>query len=452
MSDYLTIDIGASSGKILLGRLVDGKLESQCVHRFPNGYIRKNGHLVWDIDRLLDECISGIDKAMSMSDDIRSLAIDTWGCDFVLVDSNGNRTCDAVSYRDKRTDDVECPVSWQELYRRTGIQFLKFNTVYQLLALKKEGPAAFDKASRFMMIPDYLAYRLTGNIHQEYTNATTTSLVNAEKREWDIELIGRLGIPIHLFQPLEMPGTAYGTYRGIRVIAAPSHDTASAVLGCPLDDHTAFLSSGTWSLLGAVIGHPVLTEQAMAENFTNEGGAGGTIRFLRNLMGTWMLQRLRAELGNGISFDDLENSARREKGWDGIVDIEDPRFTDPVSMIEEVRNSFREKGRRAPETVGELSRCLYDSLAYGYADTLDRLEGILGKKFTRLAIVGGGSKDEYLCQLTADMTGIEVTAGPSEGTAIGNLLCQIVADGKTNDTGKLLRASERIRTYRRRVI
>ena len=452
MSEYLTIDIGASSGKILLGHIDEGKLVYRCVHRFPNGYAASNGHQVWDIDRILSECIAGIDKALELSTDIRSLAIDTWGCDFVLLDAEGNRIGDAVSYRDGRTDEVRCPVSWEEIYGRTGIQFLKFNTVYQLLALGKEDPDALRQAEHFLMIPDYIAYRLTGNIHQEYTNATTTSLVNAERREWDMELIEKLGLPCRLFKPLDMPGTFYGTYKGINVVAAPSHDTASAVLGCPLDDDTAFLSSGTWSLLGAVSSHPVISERAMAENFTNEGGVNGTIRFLRNLMGTWMLQRLRSELGDGISFDDLENAAKKEDGWKGIVDIEDPRFTVPESMIAEIRSSFRERGEKEPRTTGELSRCLYESLACGYADALRRLEDILGRRFSRLAIVGGGSKDDYLCQLTADKTGREVSAGPVEGSAIGNMICQIIADGGSYDPAELIRASERIKIYRRRDI
>lgn len=445
MQDRITIDIGASSGKVFLGRREGDKLLFKCIHRFPNGYIKKNGHLVWDIEKIFQECVIGIEKAKELSTSIASLSIDTWGCDFVLLDKEGNMIGDAVSYRDKRTENVDSPISFEELYGKTGIQYLSFNTVYQFMALKAEHPEQLENADVMLMIPDYLSYRLTGEIHQEYTNASTTALLDAKKRDWDFDIIDRIGLPHRLFRTLDNPGTCYGYYDGIKVLAAPSHDTASAVFGCPLDSESAFLSSGTWSLLGAVIDNPVLTSEAMKENFTNEGGVDGTIRFLRNLMGTWMLQSVRKELGE-ISFDELEKSAE-ETAFSGVVDIEDERFLAPDSMINEVKSYFIERGEKAPESVGEISRCIYESLAAGYDSAIKRLGQLLGKRFSRLAIVGGGSKDGYLCRLTAERTGLVVSAGPVEGSAIGNMLYQIKSEEDNVDIDALIKSSDEIKIY-----
>ena len=459
--EHVTIDIGASSGKILSGKLVDGRLECQVVYRFPNGYAEKDGHLVWDVDGLFHQTLLGLQEARRQGINPSTIAIDTWGCDYVLLDEQGMRVGDAIAYRDHRTEHVGCPISWPELYRRCGIQHLSFNTIYQLLALKAEHPEQLDQAFHLLMIPDYLAWRLTEVMHQEYTNATTTSLVDAQARNWDMGIIARLGLPGRLFKPLVQPGTVYGplskavekvTGMQSTVIAAPSHDTASAVLGSPLRPGSAFLSSGTWSLLGTVADRPYLGGDAIRENFTNEGGYRGTIRLLRNLMGTWMLQRIRKEWDDTLSFPDLADAARTSGGFPSVVDIEDERFLAPESMVGQVRSACKESGQPVPESLGELARCIYHSLAVGYRKAIGRLARITGKDFTHLAIVGGGSKDQYLCQLTADETGLEVTAGPDEGTAYGNLLCQMIECGEIRDmaeAGNILRNSIDTKTYRR---
>ncbi|MFA6775008.1 MAG: rhamnulokinase family protein [Sphaerochaetaceae bacterium] len=460
--EHCTVDIGASSGKMLCADVVDGKIQATVVHRFPNALIGRDGHLVWDIDRLYEEILSGLSKAHEGGHDIKTVAIDTWGVDFVLLDATGKRIGDAVGYRDKRTDHVVCPVDRHELYRRTGIQHLPFNTIYQLLALKAEHPEQLEAASALLMIPDYLSFLLTGRMHQEYTNATTSGLVDALSRQWDRNLISLLGLPSKLFGSLSRPMDVYGEFSeetarrlGFQatVLAAPSHDTASAVFGTPLDAETAFISSGTWSLLGCVMDHPVLTREAEKANFTNEGGVGGTIRFLRNLMGLWMIQSVRKEWGGTLSFNEIATEAESASDFPSRVDVQDIRFLAPHSMTEEVRAACKESGQPVPERIGEVAGCIYQSLAEGYAKELSRLETITGRKFRKIAIVGGGSKDGFLCQLTADATGRTVYAGPDEGTAFGNLLSQMMASGKIKD-GKEVQAvlsrSIHIHEYRSR--
>jgi Sugar (pentulose and hexulose) kinases len=324
---YLTVDIGASSGKILKGHLENNALKTEEVYRFPNVLVKKGGHLVWDLESLASHVLSGLEKAGSAD----CVAIDTWGVDFVLLDENNKLVSEAVSYRDGRTKGIASPVLQEELYKRTGIQKQEFNTIYQLLALKKEAPAELEKAQTLLMIPDYLAFLLTGEIHQEYTNATTTNLVNAKTRTWDYELIRALGLPEKLFCPLSMPGSRYGFvteetenrigYRPM-VLAAPSHDTASAVIGSPLTPSSAFLSSGTWSLFGTLISQPLLSKEAERANFTNEGGLDGSIRLLKNLMGTWILQNIRKEWDN-LPFDEIERLAKEGADCPARFDITD---------------------------------------------------------------------------------------------------------------------------------
>ncbi|MDY5931640.1 MAG: rhamnulokinase family protein [Candidatus Ornithospirochaeta sp.] len=445
MKRVLTIDIGASSGKMLAGWIENGILKTETVHRFPNGYIRKDGHLVWDAERLLSECIRGIDIALSKYA-ISSISIDTWGCDYVLLDSKGESLGDVFCYRDRRTEGASCPVSFEDLYSRTGIQHVSFNTVYQLLSDKER----LESASAMLMIPDWIAYRLTGGMVQEYTNATTTSLVDAERREWDWELIDALSLPRCLFRPLSFPGTLYGTYRGIPLIAGPSHDTAAAVYASPLDEKSAFISSGTWSLLGSVEKAPILSDDARRENFTNEGGVDGTIRFLRNLMGTWMLQRVNEENGR-IGFDELEKLARGS-GYRQTVDIEDERFLSPESMTDEIMKAIQEKGGKKPESLADIASSIYFSLSYGYKSAIERLERLTGRSFDTIAIVGGGSRDEYLCSLTAAVSGRTVTAGPVEGSAIGSILFQLCELGECSDRDSVLRSSFDIKRYNGEVI
>jgi len=463
MKNYLAIDIGASSGRHILGRLEDGKIVLEEVFRFENKQVRRDGHDCWDIDGLVESVKAGIDAALAKGP-VESIGLDTWGVDFVLLDENGERIGDAVAYRDLRTKGADAEIeadviSFSNLYRRVGIQKTSFNTIYQLWALKKEHPEQLEKAAKFLTVPEYINYRLTGNIVHEYTDSSTTALLDAAKKDWDRELIKMLGLPEKIFGKLEMPGATVGEYKGTKVVLPALHDTGSAYLAVPArDDKAVYLSSGTWSLLGVENEQPITTKEAEAANFTNEGGAWGRYRFLKNIMGLWMIQSIRRELngtsyvegkssyetaealksladyekGRKYSFGDLEMAARGASGYQVTVDVNDNRFMNPESMIAEVAKAAAANGK-PPATVGELMQCVYMSLAECYADAIRNLSEITGKTYTSVNIVGGGSQDKYLNALTADATGLEVFAGPTEGTAIGNLIVQMIAAGEFAD-------------------
>ena len=464
MKNYLAIDIGASSGRHILGSVRDGKITLEEVFRFENSQVRQDGHDCWDIDKLVDSVKAGIDAAMEKSE-IASIGIDTWGVDFVLVDENGDRCSDAVAYRDTRTAGADAEIeksviSFADLYRRVGIQKASYNTIYQLWALKKEHPEQLKRAVHYLSVPEYINYRLTGKIVHEYTHSSTTALLDAAKKDWDRDLIAKLGLPVGIFGKLEMPGATVGDYKGVPVVLPAMHDTASAYLAVPArDDQAVYLSSGTWSLLGVENDRPITTKQAQLANFTNEGGAWGRYRFLKNIMGLWMIQSIRRELngvkyvegkdgsatkealvklsdyepGRQYSFADLSNIARGENSYTARVDVNAQRFMNPDSMIGEVIAAASEGGARPPATVGELMQCVYKSLAECYADAIRNLSEITGKTYTSLNIVGGGCQDLYLNVLTAEATGLEVFTGPIEGTAIGNLIVQMVAAGEFPD-------------------
>lgn len=451
--EYLAVDIGASSGKMLKGRLRGKRLGMEVVHRFENTLEKRNGHLCWNLDRLFCSILEGLGKAADAS----FVSIDTWGVDFVLLDRQGRPVADSISYRDKRTKGMTCPVAQEELYARTGIQKQEFNTIYQLLAMKKEDPEALRRADRLLFIPDYLNYLLTGVMRQEYTIASTSNLLDAQKKDWDKDLIERLGINGHLFMPISMPGEVLGPLKedimrqtGCRasVMLAPGHDTACAVIGAPMEDRSLFLSSGTWSLIGAVEKTPVLGRKAFEENLTNEGGAYGDIRLLKNIMGTWMLQCLRRECGR--SFDEMEKAAR-ETDPPGLVDPGDARFLSPSGMMEEICRALEDAGYRTCRGWKECAAVVYHSLARAYADAASAIENATGRKFDHIAIVGGGSKDGYLNLLTALHTKKKISAGPAEGTAIGNLLFSMTATGELakNDKNEVLGNSTDM-TYARR--
>ena len=463
MKNYLAIDIGASSGRHILGTVRDGKIALEEVFRFENGQVRKDGHDCWDIEKLVASVKSGIDAAMAKTE-IASIGIDTWGVDFVLLDKDLKLCSDAVAYRDKRTAGADAEIeaqvmSFADLYRRVGIQKTSFNTIYQLWALKKEHPEQLEKAEHFLMVPEYLNFRLTGKIVHEYTDSSTTSLLDAAKKDWDFDLIEKLGLPKRIYGKLEMPGAPVGEYKGIKVVLPAMHDTGSAYLAVPArDDKAVYLSSGTWSLLGVENEKAITTKASCQANFTNEGGAWGRYRFLKNIMGLWMIQSIRREL-NGVkyvegkdgaatrealallsdyeqdkeySFSDLSNIARGENGYTVIVDVNDQRFMNPDSMIGAVIGAASEIGK-PPKTVGELMQCVYKSLAECYAGAIKALSEITGKTYTSLNIVGGGCQDLYLNALTAEATGLEVFTGPIEGTAIGNLIVQMIAAGEFSD-------------------
>ena len=416
MKTYLAVDIGASSGRHILGWLEDEKLKLKEIYRFKNGAEDQNGHLCWDIDRLESEVINGIAACETAPE---SVAVDTWAVDYVLLGKNGERICPAVAYRDSRTetvpDELEKTVPFAWLYGRTGIQMQKFNTVYQL------------------------AYRLSGVAVNEYTNASTTAMVSAEHKTWDKEIIARVGLPEKIFGALHKPGEALGglTERvkekvgfDLTVRLAASHDTASAFLAVPAKDENAvFLSSGTWSLIGVELKAPVTNDESRAQNFTNEGGYEYRYRYLKNIMGLWMLQNMRQELGEENSFDKLTELAQSAADYKGRVDVNAECFLAPKSMCEAVKNELMKQGFKEP-TVPEMLSCVYHSLAESYAETIKALEKLTGKVYTSLNIVGGGSRDEYLNKLTAKACKLPVYAGPTEGTAIGNLIVQMIADGE----------------------
>jgi len=470
MKRYLAIDIGASSGRHILGSVQGGKIVLEEVFRFTNSQIRKDGHDCWDIDALVASVKAGIDAALAKGA-VESIGIDTWGVDFVLLDKDLVRCSDAVAYRDTRTQGADAEIerevfSFSDLYRRVGIQKASFNTIYQLWALKKEHPEQLEKASRFLTVPEYLNFALTGNVVHEYTDSSTTALLDAEKKDWDRDLLAKLGLPSAIFGKLEMPGATVGTYKGVKVMLPAMHDTGSAYLAVPArDDKAVYLSSGTWSLLGVENDRAITDEKAQAANFTNEGGAWGRYRFLKNIMGLWMIQSIRRELngvsyvegrdgaatkaalakvsdrreGHEYSFGELSDLARTTAGYDTEIDVNDQRFMNPESMIGEVIAAATAAGR-APTTVGELMQCVYKSLAACYAREIGNLSAITGTTYTSLNIVGGGCQDTYLNELTAQATGLEVFAGPVEGTAIGNLIVQMITGGEFKDLSEARKA------------
>lgn len=470
MKNYLAIDIGASSGRHIVGTVKDGQISLEEVYRFDNTQIRKNGHDCWDVEKLVSSVKAGIDEAISKYE-IESIGIDTWGVDFILLDEKGEMCSDAVAYRDERTKNADIEIEAQvlpfkELYSRTGIQKASYNTIYQLWALKKESPEQLEKAQHFLTMPEYLNYRITGNIVHEYTDSSTTALLNAVKKDWDFELIEKLGFPKRIFGKLEMPGATVGEYKGVKVVLPAMHDTASAYLAVPArDDKAVYLSSGTWSLLGVENSQPITTPESLEANFTNEGGAWGCYRYLKNIMGLWMIQSIRRELnqveyvegkgadatkesllklsdyesGRKYSFAELEMMARGAAEYNVTINVNDQRFMNPSSMIGEVLSAAEDEGR-VPSTIGELMRCVYNSLAECYALAISMLSYITGKTYTSINIVGGGSKDKYLNALTAEATGLEVFAGPTEGTAIGNLIVQMIVGGEFTDLAEARRA------------
>lgn len=456
---YLAIDIGASSGRHILGSVRNGKLVLEEVFRFDNRQVRKDGHDCWDMDNLWSGVLGGLKACRERGAVPATIGIDTWAVDFVLLDRDGGQLGDAVSYRDSRTEGMDMLVnglvSPEELYSRTGIQKQIFNTVYQLMALKEEYPEQLERAESLLMIPDHLNYRLTGVMRQEYTNATSTGLVNAHNKEWDGELIAKLGYPGRLFGELSMPGTVVGRLApeiqeilgfNSTVILPATHDTGSAFLAVPAKDENAvYLSSGTWSLLGVENAAPITSEHSRRQNFTNEGGAWYRYRYLKNIMGLWMIQSIRREL-NGVSyvagkesrskngkkwsFAELERAARGAGSFSSAVDANASCFLAPDSMTEAVKAYCAKTGQTVPESVGELMQCVYRSLAGCYKEAIAGLSELTGKTYTSINIVGGGCQDMYLNELTANATGLPVYAGPVEGTAIGNLIVQMIAGGE----------------------
>ena len=423
MKIYLAVDIGASSGRHIAGFFQNGELKTEEVYRFPNGVQEKDGHLTWDIDALEAHVRRGIALAKERFGAIESFSIDTWGVDYVLLqDGEPIRPC--YAYRDSRTeavlDEVHAKIPFSALYRRTGIQFQPFNTIYQLASDQALG--RLQDATDFLMMPEYLLYRLTGVKSHEYTNATTTGMVSAETGEYDEEIIRLLGLPKTLFHKLQRPGTVIGTYDGIKAVLCATHDTGSAVEGIPMEEDAPYISSGTWSLLGVKTGKPLTDEASERANWSNEGGVGYN-RYQKNIMGMWLVNRLRAELCPEKEWAEIQKEAEKST-FDETVDANDERFLAPASM-KHAFNLALGQGTLQPE---DYFRCAYRSLVLSYREALEELERNTGKTFDRLYIVGGGAKNAFLNRLTEEATGKKVTALPIEATAIGNLKVQMEAD------------------------
>ena len=462
---YAAVDIGASSGRVVVGEVAkDGTIQLTEIHRFDNIQKRSDGHDCWDVDMLFRETVAGLAKCKEAGFAPKTVGIDTWAVDFVLLDENDQVLGDAVAYRDERTNGMyavaDAIMSHDAVYRRTGIQRQPFNTIYQLLALKREHPEQLAAAKTFLMIPDYLAFLLTGTKANEYTNASTTCLLNARTQNWDESILEAFDIPRGMFCDIVMPGTNLGAVSpaieqqigyATHIIAPATHDTGSAYLAVPARDADAvFLSSGTWSLLGVENEGPITSDASRFQNFTNEGGFELRFRFLKNIMGLWMIQSIRREL-NGVDyvagkgagheladkqwgFGDLIEATReadeRASAPAPQVNVNDDRFLAPDSMIEEIKQACRETGQAVPEGVGELMRCVYASLTSCYADSIAELSALTGRAYTSINIVGGGCQDAYLNQLTADACGLPVYAGPVEGTSLGNLVVQMIGAGE----------------------
>ena len=436
MNYYLAVDIGASSGRHILGYVRCGKLCLSEIYRFENNVQNQNGSLVWDIEHLKNEVINGIAECKKIGKIPCSVAIDTWAVDYVLLDENKNILPPVYAYRDSRTAAVKPVVDalfqQGELYGITGIQSQNFNTIYQLYCDKQSGK--LQKAKHFLMIPEFLSYCLTGKMANEYTNASTTSMLNAKTKTWDAGIIEKLGFNKDLFLPLSTPGTLLGGFTAeiekqvgfnANVVLAPSHDTASAVAACPIDGESVYISSGTWSLIGTENAEPILNNAARSANFTNEGGVEYKFRFLKNIMGMWLFQNIRRNINKSLTYDEMMFKAQ-ESSFSELINPNDDSFVAPENMVEAVRKYLN----KSDLPLADVLKSVYISLANSYKESVEVIEQISKKTVKNIIIVGGGSKDAYLNRLTALATGKTVYTGLMEATATGNITAQIMFDKK----------------------
>lgn len=438
MNYYLAIDIGASSGRHIVGWLEGGKLKTEELYRFTNCTESKGGRLVWDTERLFNEVLQGLKTAHIKGYTPKYIGIDTWAVDYALLDKEDRLIGEVYAYRDSRTnkaaDAVHRIISFDELYKRTGIQFQPFNTIYQLYADKMSGKIV--GAESMLMLPDYLNFLLTGVKKQEYINATSTGLVNAETHGWDGNILEPLGFNKKLFGELSQPGTVVGEFTediqrklgyNATVILPATHDTASAVLAAPLDEESPYISSGTWSLLGIEQKTAHTDEGSRKANYSNEGSVDCKFRYQKNIMGLWMIQSVKRELGGNVTFAKLADMAKCKESKI-TVDVNDRRFLSPKNMAEEIKKAVMSNLGTA-----SIMRVIYDSLAKSYAEAIEELETNTGKKYKTLNIIGGGSRDNLLNELTAKATGKRIITGPTEATAIGNLIMQMIGVGELKD-------------------
>lgn len=436
----VAIDLGASSGRVMLAsyHLGTQKLTLKEIRRFANQLVSRDGFDTWDLVSIEREILAGLTQIDAEKILLDSIGIDTWGVDYVLLDANGERVGHPIAYRDSRTHGVmtqaQKTLGHEFIYQRTGIQFLPFNTIYQLRALSEQQPEVLDRVEHLLLIPDYLHYRLTGKMNWEYTNASTTQLLNINTGDWDTDLLNYAGIPARWFQKPTQPGNRVGYWhspkgQNVPVVAVATHDTASAVMATPMQDpDAAYLSSGTWSLMGIESVTPFTDNAALQANITNEGGTEGHYRVLKNIMGLWLLQRATQEL-HVQYLPDLIAEAALQPAQYFLINPNDERFINPDNMCLEIQNNCRERGAPVPETPAELARCIFDSLANLYQQVAKELEELRGKPLRHLHIVGGGSQNRFLNQLCADLCNLDVTAGPVEASTLGNIGCQLIALG-----------------------
>lgn len=446
---HIAVDLGAGSGRVFLGGVSAGELLLEEVRRFHYPAASSGGHLRWDLPRIVEEVVGGIREAGGRARErdrpVRSVGVDGWGVDYGLVDADGRLTEDPVCYRDDRTrgvmEKVFAVIPREEIFARTGIQFLVFNTLFQLHAHVAEGLPA--NARRLLLVPDLVHFLLSGRAATEYTNATTTQLVNAETRTWDRTILDRVGLPRTLLTEIVPAGTELGPLgpvlaespglEGTRVVAPATHDTGSAVAGAPLEDGWAYISSGTWSLVGVERREPLITPEAARHNLSNEGGAFSTFRLLKNVMGLWILESCRKEWeeqGREVSYDHLLREVAKIEASPALFFPDDPRLLNPPSMLEAISVQLAETGQRLPTDPPAVARIVLDSLALRYASVLKTLGAVTGQRIAGVQIVGGGSRNDYLNQTTATLSGLPVRAGPVEATVTGNVLVQAVASGR----------------------
>lgn len=467
MKKVLAFDFGASSGRAIIGSFDGEKIILKEVHRFTNDPVDLGGTLYWDVLRLFYEIKQGIVKA-KIAGGFDSIGIDTWGVDFGLIDKNGRLLENPVHYRDKRTsglvEESFKSVPRQKMYDITGIQFMELNTLFQLISLKKQRPEMLERADKMLFMPDLFAYFLTGKMCSEYSIASTSQLIDINTRSWSKELLDAFGIKESLFAPLTEPGTQLGNLskeiceecgvESVPVISVCGHDTQSAITAVPCESGDfAFLSSGTWSLFGTELQKPIVNETSLKINITNEGGFGGTTGFLKNIIGLWLIQESRRQWqreGKDYSYADLEKLALSEEPFKCFIDPDAPEFVPQGNIPERVREFCRKTGQYVPESVGEIMRCIYESLAMKYRMTFEKLCECTGKDYPVIHVIGGGTKDGLLCRMTASSCGKTVKAGPIEATVMGNVAVQLMSDdtiGSISEARKAVAASESLKTY-----
>lgn len=445
----LAFDFGASSGRAIIGTFENGKISLEEIHRFENGPVLMNGGFYWDLPKLFHEVKQGLIKAEKYG--YESIGIDTWGVDYALITLDGLLLGNPYNYRDERTipvfERLKETIGEGKLYKMTGIQNMNLNTLYQLLETKENHPDFYALADRIILMPDLFGYLLTGEVYAERSMASTTQLLDPYTKDWNKKLIDKLGLDITKFPELVDSGTQIAPVREDickelditpkMVTAVAGHDTASAVVAVPAKvKDFVYISCGTWSLFGTELDEPCITEMSAEMNITNEGGHNRTTRFLKNIIGLWMIQETRRQFkreGKDYSYADMEKMARESKAMQCFIDPDDPRFTPPGNQIQRIREFCQETGQYVPQTDGEIVRCIYESLAMKYKYTFENLQKCTGKTFEAIHMVGGGTKDGFLCQMTADATNVPVIAGPIEATAAGNIAVQLIAAGEIKD-------------------